>query len=127
MIEPESKAINEFFLTYTKSGGIAGIQQTVTIDSKTNNIMIIGNNVDISKKLDDYTLEQLGKTIEKNEFFKIDSKIDSQRPICPDCMRYTLEIVSDNETNMLTWHDGSKITQNHQEIISEIKKIIQGS
>ena len=99
----------DFSLTFTREGGIAGIQRIVTIDSATE-ILTIKNGPDESKllTLDDASILQLKAEIARSKFFDLPAKEYPPISGSADYFIYSLGITTKHFSNRIQWTDTSE-------------------
>ena len=116
----------EFALSFSKEGGIAGITQTIVIDSQNNLIEISGFDSKTLGPVSKDDMQHLWNVISESKFFELDSKIYPPAQGSADYFSYSLDIVTSPERNRISWTDTSvNYPQELPKITQEIQTLIQ--
>jgi len=91
-------------LEYTKSGGIAGVQESVTVDSDGKLALNKGKQKQVYQ-LSQQDLSDLKDVIIENGFFELEQTAYEPASNTADFFTYELEVVLGNTTNAVNWVD----------------------
>ena len=120
------ESILEFSLSYTREGGIAGISQNTSFDTKNNLIKISGFDSKTLGPISNEDTQRLWNVISENQFFELDSKIYPPVEGSADYFTYTLEVITFSQRNSISWTDtSSEFPQELVIITQEIDRQIQ--
>jgi len=119
---PIMMPVEDFTISYTKDGGIAGIRQAITIDSDK---MIITDGIDQTflEPPSQEELDRLKGAIENSNFFRIVTGDFPPSEGSADHFSYSLRITSEGRLAYMTWTDTSKNVPNVNNITKEIESI----
>lgn len=112
---------------YVKSGGIAGINERLAFDSKTNVITFYQSTLGATgeRQLSDTKVQEIRQAIAGSEFFAMDSVYPpSQGPA--DYFSYSLTITMDGRTHSVSWVDdfatSVPVPEDLKNIVSKIEE-----
>ena len=98
----------EFEITFSREGGIAGITQSITLDTQNNRIEISGFDSKTLGPISTEAIQVLWDLITEKQFFEIDTKNYPQVEGSADYFTYTLDVVTSPKRNTITWTDTSE-------------------
>jgi len=112
-------------LEYTKSGGIAGIQESIAIDSDGNLVL---NKKDQKQvfKLSQQDLSELKDVIIENDFFELEQKAYEPTPGAADFFSYGLDTALGNSDNTVNWVDDWATEEKIPDELHNIQQVIEG-
>ena len=113
-------------MTYSKGGGIAGINQDVFIETQNNIITISGFNSDTESLISKEDISSLWNVISENNFFELE-RLDYPPAVgSADYFSYSLDVTTSAKKNIISWTDTSTDFPEEFVIISqEIERLIQ--
>jgi len=115
-------------LEYTKSGGIAGIQESIAIDSD-GNLALNKKEQRQVYKLSQQDLSDLKDVIIENAFFEMRQKVYEPKPGAADFFSYGLDIALGNSSSTVNWVDdwatGEKISDGLHNIQQAIENLVE--
>ena len=115
--------VEEFSLLYTKEGGIAGIRESITIDSSEKSFQKITSQGLEEIILNDSQITTLLDSINEKELLFIGSQVYEPAEGWADYFIYTLQITSDDAESSNSWTDTKEIPEAFVEIIQHIEGI----
>ena len=120
------KHFPEFVLSYSREGGIAGISQTVLIDTENHLIEITGFNSKTLGPISKNDMQNLWNVVSEQNFFDLDSLIYPPTEGSADYFGYSLEIVTSYERNRISWTDTSPDSPEELfKIAQEVDRLVQ--
>lgn len=118
---------HELKLEYTKSGGIAGINEKLAFDSETGVISFFQSAINTTeeKTLSETKVQELRQTIAGSGFYAFDS-VYPPRQGPADYFSYTLNIRMDGRTHSVSWVDdfatAEQVPEGLKNIVSELEQ-----
>jgi micrococcal nuclease len=126
MVCKVSERFPEFAVSFSRVGGIAGITQSVSIDSGDHLIEISGFNPQKLGPMSRDNMQSLWDTINQNKFFELESRMYPPVAGSADYFTYTLEIESPPIRKGISWTDTSENYPEELRIIQdEINRLIK--
>ena len=126
--DPSETVSSNFFLVYNKEGGIAGISESVTIESSTKEMIIQRAGEKKSILVEDDTLNVLYESIEG-----LIAMVETEKHYPPvmgsaDFFTHTLQVSLGEKEYRVSWTDTSEtIPKDAQKIVQKLDEIILGS
>ena len=121
----EGNHFPEFGLTFSREGGIAGITQSISIDTQNNLIEVSGFNSKTLGPISTEDMQLLWDIISENQFFELDSVTYPPVEGSADYFTYTLDVVTSPKSNTITWTDTSeKIPDSVKTIAQHVESIV---
>lgn len=117
--------MEEFSLVYTKEGGIAGISESITIDSSERMLVKRTSQGQTEILLNDSQLSSLLDTINEKELLWVGSLVYAPAEGWTDYFTYTLRVTTGGVESNITWTDTYDTPEDLVLIIPQIEEIIQ--
>jgi len=111
-------------LEYTKSGGIAGIQESIAIDSDGNLALNKGEQKQVYT-LSQQDLSDLKGIIIENGFFELEQTAYEPKRGTADFFSYELEVALGNSTNAVNWVDDWATEQKIPDELHNIQQAVE--
>ncbi len=115
----------EFSLVYTKEGGIAGISESIIIDSSKKTLIKRTAQGQTEILLDESQISSLLDTINEAELLWMGSLLYAPAEGWADYFIYTLRVKSGDMESNITWTDTNDVPENLVLISQKIEKIIE--
>jgi hypothetical protein len=102
---------SDFKFEYTKSGGIAGINETLSFESKapydssTNVIKFVKDGTVVEKTLSAESVENVKQAISTSGFFEMNSTYPPKESDAADFFSYSLTVMLDGQNHSVSWVD----------------------
>lgn len=117
---------HELKFEYVKSGGIAGVNERLAFDSKTNVITFYqSTDMAVERQLSDEKVQELRQAIAGSGFFAMDTEYPPRQGPA-DYFSYSLAITMDGRTRAVIWVDdfaaSEPVPEGLKKIVSEIEE-----
>ena len=117
--------VEEFSLVYTKEGGIAGISESIIIDSSKKTLIKRTAQGQTEILLNDSQISSLLDTINEAELLWMGSLVYAPAEGWADYFTYTLRVKSGDIESNITWTDTNDVPENLVLISQKIEEIIE--
>lgn len=96
---------SDFSFEYSKSGGIAGINERLVFESQANIIKFYKDAIVVEKRLSPESAELIKQAISNSSFFDLDSSYPPKDSGAADYFSYSLTVTMDGKTHSVSWVD----------------------
>ncbi len=119
--------VKEFSLVYTKEGGIAGISESIIINSPEKTLIKRTAQGQTEILLDESQISSLLDTINEAELLSMGSLVYAPAEGWADYFTYTLRVMSGDVESNITWTDTNDVPEDLVLISQQIEEIIEMS